>query len=314
MNAIGKTVRLFLADGTPGGLQTAEIINWTGLILTTHRTALGALVKRTDVKSTGVYLLIGEDPDALGGLKTYIGEADDVARRLIQHARPEENGGKDFWEHVVVITSKDSNLTKAHATFIESRLIDLARRAKRSTVTNGTKGFSTNLPVSDISDMEYFIEQVLIVLPVLGFDFLRATRPGGPTTSTAADAGIDDPKSSPLFRISSTHTDATAQEVDGEFIVREDSLARESWIGVETSYKKLRDAHESNGDLELTIDGNHMRFTRDVVFASVSAAAAVVLGRNANGRTEWKVENSQVTYAAWQESLVGDAGEATEDL
>lgn len=34
---------------------------------------------------------------------------------------------------------------------------------------------------------------------------------------------------------------------------------------------------------------------------SPSAAAAVVLDRNANGRTEWKVAGSKRTYHAWQE-------------
>ena len=28
--SIGKSVRLFVAEGTPGGLLTAEIMNWTG--------------------------------------------------------------------------------------------------------------------------------------------------------------------------------------------------------------------------------------------------------------------------------------------
>jgi hypothetical protein len=36
----GKSVRLFLADGTPGGLLTAEIMNWTGHLVTAPRSDL----------------------------------------------------------------------------------------------------------------------------------------------------------------------------------------------------------------------------------------------------------------------------------
>lgn len=34
--------------------------------------------------------------------------------------------------------------------------------------------------------------------------------------------------------------------------------------------------------------GEHLRFTQDYAFSSPSTAAAVVLGRSANGRTEWQ--------------------------
>ena len=38
------------------------------------------------------------------------------------------------------------------------------------------------------------------------------------------------------------------------------------------------------------IDSNFC-FTKDYIFTSPSLAAAVVMGRNANGRTEWKTED-----------------------
>jgi len=33
----GRSIRLFLVDGTPNGLLTAEITNWTGHVLTGPR-------------------------------------------------------------------------------------------------------------------------------------------------------------------------------------------------------------------------------------------------------------------------------------
>ena len=52
----------------------------------------------------------------------------------------------------------------------------------------------------------------------------------------------------------------------------------------------------------LVADGSeHLLFSDDYAFSSPSAAAAVVCGRQANGRTAWVVEGSGQTYAAWQD-------------
>jgi hypothetical protein len=134
----GKSVRLFLVDGTPGGLLTAEIMNWTGHIVAAPRSDLATLVKRPEASRTGVYILLGEDPEGIGGLLAYIGEGDDVSARLYKHSMPEESGGKDFWNRAIVITSKDTNLTKAHARYLESRFIGLSLEANRATLVNGT--------------------------------------------------------------------------------------------------------------------------------------------------------------------------------
>jgi hypothetical protein len=41
-------------------------------------------------------------------------------------------------------------------------------------------------------------------------------------------------------------------------------------------------------------------YTADIEFASPSAAAAVTLDRNANGRVEWRVRGTGQTLQAWQ--------------
>src|SRR5690625_7360910 len=94
----GRSIRLFLVDGTPNGLLTAEIMNWTGHVLTGPRSKLSELVQRPEAGRTGIYFLVGPDPDNSFKQLVYIGESDDVCTRLKQHNRPEEQGGKDFWE------------------------------------------------------------------------------------------------------------------------------------------------------------------------------------------------------------------------
>lgn len=120
----GKQIKLFLVDGTPGGLTTAEITNWTGHVLSARRSELADLLRRDECQHTGVYLLLGDDESAVGETRCYIGEADVVADRLRHHQRD-----KDFWDRVIVIRSKDTNLTKSHGRYLESRLIALATQA-----------------------------------------------------------------------------------------------------------------------------------------------------------------------------------------
>lgn len=122
---LGRSLRLFLVDGTPNGLLTAEIMNWTGHVLTGPRSKLSELVQRPECGRTGIYFLVGPDPENSLRSLVYIGETDDVGKRLKQHNRPEASGGKDFWERVCLVTSKDQNLTKAHAKYLESLLIHL---------------------------------------------------------------------------------------------------------------------------------------------------------------------------------------------
>jgi hypothetical protein len=64
----------------------------------------------------------------------------------------------------------------------------------------------------------------------------------------------------------------------------------------------LRQELIANGVLAL-VDGLY-RFTQDYSFSSPSTAAAVVLGRSANGRIEWK-DGQGRTLKALQEAEAG---------
>jgi hypothetical protein len=219
----GKQIKLFLVEGTPGALTTAEITNWTGHVLLARRSELAELVKRDEAQRTGAYILLGDDEAAIGNTRCYIGEADIVADRLRYHERD-----KDFWDRVVIITSKDANLTKAHGRYLESRLISLATRAGRVTRENNTAPTVPAMPEADASDMDHFVSQLQIVLPVLGINAIRVPLPKssapGPATATE----------SPIFRLrhNKIGVDAQAQQIDGEFTMLAGSLVVASWHGV----------------------------------------------------------------------------------
>ena len=324
--AKGRTLKLFLVDGEPNGLLTAEIMNWIGHVITGPRSRLGELILRPEGKRTGVYFLIGPDKGSGIGSQVYIGETDDIAQRLTSHNRPEEKGGRDFWEKVCVVTSKDANLTKGHVKYLESRLIRIAQQATRSELLNSTNPGYDNLPEADRSDMEFFLEQIRILLPVLGIDFLRQTPKTTPTRNESAQATVlnpqfamTTPQVSPIFlgNLKKHEITAKGQEINGEFVVFKGSRTRFDWEGADGTYKPLFRELVRIGVLGPTSDPRHREFTRDYAFSSPSAAAAVVTGRPANGRTHWISEGANETYATWQErrldKVLNESGNQAEE-
>lgn len=288
----GKQIRIFLVNGVPGGIRTAEIVNWTGSILVAPRGQLPEVANRREAMRTGVYCLIGPDPESPTRDKVYVGEGDSVFSRLVAHSKDES---KDFWTTVVICVSKDENLTKSHVRYLESRLIALTQAAGRAALANGTSPNGNPLPEADVSDMEYFLEQVQLVFPVLGFAFLH-------------------PVPSPVeYRIVFENSDvgirARAIESDGEFVVLKGSTARKDGAPSWVNYKDLRDDLVKVGKLKPNSNPEFLEFAEDVPFKSPSAAAAVVAGAARNGRLKWRVEGTGQTYADWQEERLQKAAD-----
>lgn len=261
----GKSVKLFLADGTPNGILTAEIINWTGHVLSAPRSKLAELIQRDECTKTGVYFLISHDPENPLYPRVYIGESDDVANRLKQHNRTEESGGKDFWEKVCLVTSKDQNLTKSHIKYLESRLMDIAKQNGQCQLENGTAHNYSRLPESDIADMEFFLEQIQIVLPVLGYDFLKDLKRPSYQQYLSKTYSFIEPEvdKTANFYLTSREVDANAQEIDGEFFVLKGSQVRKDVSQPNYTYmKNLRPRLFEKG----IIDPENFVFTQDYMF------------------------------------------------
>ncbi len=291
----GKHIELFLADGTPGGLTTAEIMNWTGHVLSARRSDMSVLTSRKELTGTCVYLLLGEDED--GSVRCYIGETDDFAARLRQH-----NTNKAFWDRVVVVTSKDANLTKAHGRYLESQLISLATRAGRVVLDNGTEPQIPALPEAHRSDMDYFIGQLQIILPVLGIDAIRVRETKVEPSTRQQDLV------SPVFHLQNKKlgVDARAQQIDGEFTVLAGSSLVADWHGVGKAdstvraYQSYRAQHQKLiADGSIVVANGIGTVAKDIVFGSPSTAGAIAQGRSCNGRISW-IADGGMTFGAWE--------------
>jgi len=295
-----RQIKLFLVDGSPAGIITAEVVNWTGKALAGPRARLGQLIRREEAGRTGVYLLIGPDPDRTSSLKAYVGEADNVRKRLLRH---EGDQSLDFFDRVAFVVSKDENLTKAHARFLESELIRIATEASAVSLANMTAPEAPRLPEADRSDMAFFIEQLQTVLPIVGFDLFRSVK-----RVAEGEGGIDPDV---MFELDTVGVRALAREGDSGFIILSGSTARlEGTSTFPRGYRGFRDQLIADGKLVETGEPGIYRFTTDVPCPSPTAAASIVLARTAGGPETWRVRGSGETYNEWRSANLQAQGKA----
>ncbi|GGX51316.1 hypothetical protein GCM10007385_19900 [Tateyamaria omphalii] len=295
-DTFGRTIQLFLVDGKPTGLRKATIHGWTGLLFVSGASAFGDLTAREEVDRTGVYILSGPDPEKAGATRVYIGSGNSVAERIKQSALK-----RDFWETAITVTTSDDDLSKGHAEYLEARLIELTSQAGRVTLDNGTQPDTSRrrLPEADVANMEQFLANLRIILPVIGLDMLKPQ----PRAVTQTVKPVEErTRGDVQFEIRhKSGVQATAVEEDGEFIVLEGSEARLETGYTQHSYSELKAKLIADGVL-FEQASDKLRFSKPWSFKSPSAAAAIVLDRSSNGRIEWKVKGSKQTYHDWQQA------------
>lgn len=269
MSQFGITIQIFIPSGNPDGMKVIEKSQWTGIGLYFPRSVFTDVLKREELSRTGVYILW--DPTGDGQLpRAYIGEGGSLTDRFISHIK-----NKEFWTHGVAFTNKDQNLNKAHVKYLEARLVELATKAKKCKLDNNQTPQLPTLSEADTANTELYLENLLQCLPIVGIHCFEQSK-------------FQDQINILLFASTKTIKASGYEDVDG-FIVRSGS-------GIVKSESKTIPPHVS-GIRKILLenkvvhdDGGKYEFIEDYKFSSPSTAAGVVLGRSANGRTEWKDE------------------------
>jgi uncharacterized protein DUF4357 len=291
----GRALELFFVDGNPDGMATAEVFNWTGHVLRIPRTRLAEGLRRGEAGQTGIYLLIGADDE---GPLAYIGEAENVARRLVQHARD-----KDWWDLAVIITTTGDALNKAHVKYLESRLVEAAHLAGSMRIANSNAPPRSSLNEAATANMESFLETLHMTLPAIRVDVFETRIRSTPSAENSKAGGAVTE-----FTISnpSKNFQATARLVDGELVVLAGAQMRASasFPPSMASLARKRAALESSGDIKQ--GGGFDILLRNYAFASPSGASDFVLGRATSGPKEWKLPDGR-SYAEWEADQLGKA-------
>jgi len=268
----GYSIRIYLPDGIADGLKIVEKSNWSGRGVVCPRALFADSKSRAEFSQTGVYILIGPS-DSIDVPMIYVGQGDPVRRRLEDH-----QSKKDFWTKAVFFVSKGENLNKAHIGHLESRLIKMAKEANRASLDNQNEPALPSLSEMDVADAEGFLDEILLCLPVLGVTVFNKPE------KTSEQKGK-------LF-LNGKSASAEGCETPEGFLVFRGAKARiHKTPSIHKYMVELRENLIERKVFEK--DGEQLLLTQDYSFSSPSTAAAVIMGRNANGRIEWKDSNGK---------------------
>ena len=299
----GRSIRIYLADGSASGIRHAEVVNWTGQAIVCPRTRVAELKGWEESQRPGVYFLMGDDPEGSRPL-VYVGEAENVYGRLKQHATDPK---KDFFDQVLLFTSKDANLTKAHVKYLESRVVEQVKTVDRVSLFNGNTPPRPALPRPDRDAMEEFLGPMRLLMAALGFFALQPL-----SKRTDASAGNDADSDGPSGPLASTllyltipkrGVTATGLSTDEGFVVQKGSVgSSEVRASMLKGWKNIRQKLVEEG--AITLDGAALRYERDVLFSSPTAAASVTSGGVWGGRAGWKNQAGR-TLGELEDELLG---------
>lgn len=269
----GKTISLFLIEGDPNKRWVCVLSNWNGKAYKIPRIDVKRCGDRKDLAACGVYFLFGKSDSDEKGI-VYIGEAENVYERLKQH---DASNGKDFWNECIVYISKDNRLNKAHIKYLEHRCYLLAKEADRYYIENSSIPADASLTEAEQAEMEEFLYNICMINNVLGHKVLEPL-----VTEVVNDT---EPVKQILYIQAARGANARGMQTNEGFVVLKgsqvaDTITRSCPKQICTLRQKL---------IESGIIDANWTFTENRVFSSPSTAASVVMGRSANGLTEWRI-------------------------
>ena len=154
-------------DNDASGRWSADLDNWNGKAYKIPHTDLNKCNDLKGINGPGVYFLFGKD-DGEDKPFIYIGEVDNVIKRLSQLHTFESNG-ESYWTEAVIFITNDGYLEKCRVKYLENRFHSLAVEANRYIVKNGNTPTQSNLDISVRDSLETFIENAKLVLSALRY-------------------------------------------------------------------------------------------------------------------------------------------------
>ena len=293
--AFSKTIQLYIFDGNPNGRIMCELSNWNGKAIKIPRIEVAAC-KREDITQAGVYFLFCKEDDDSNSV--YIGEAENVKERLMQHLR-DYNSEKEkyYWSTAIIFIGRDLN--KALIRYLENRFVEIARELKRYLVLTKNTYRNTVMKESQIAAMEEFIENVKVLLGALGFKVLE---PLDKPDKSKNDRSDKEQNKELKLHLERTIKDVGKIEADGirtseGFVVLQGSHV--SPIDDDTISTSLKEQRK-----KANIESGILK--EDILFSSPSYAAMFVIGKSANGLTSWKTSDGRSLKDIENSEMIGE--------
>jgi len=260
----GFSIKTFLADGEPEGLQIIEHSQWIGRGMIIPRSKFNEHARRAETDGTGIFILAG--PSASTGVeRVFVGQTAHLRERL------DEIRAKGFWNRMIVLTADGQRLHRGHAEYIEARLIQVARELKTCEIDNPEVSHMPSLSEPDAADADFFCDQLVLLMPVMGVSAFKSA----PVLKDQIE-----------LRLSGKGVVSTGFSAAGNFVVEEGSTAtRQDAESCPGHILDLRRSLLERG--VLSEDGKLFRFTQDFAFDSAAQAATLVLAEMSKGGA-WK--------------------------
>lgn len=275
----GKTIKIFLIDGEPNGRLTCELSNWTGKAFRIPRNKIKISADRSELENTGIYILFGKSTDNNKDL-AYIGEGEEIYKRITQHI-----SGKDFWNEVIVFISKDDNLNKAHIKYLENRLYETAKKVNRYDLVNSNIPTKPSISESDRAEMEEFAENIKLLTNTLGYNIFEELIHENQT--------FEEQEKNTFYIRATRGANAKGQITNEGFVVLKGSEIADT-VTTSLNQSIINFRQRLIDEQKIINTHNKLVFTEDYLFSSPSTAAAIVMGRSANGLTEWKLSDGRI--------------------
>ena len=284
----GKTIQIYLTDGEPTGIRTAELTTSISKAVIVPRKRVGEADKRDELRQPGLYFLFGFEDEP----RVYIGKSIDCMMRLKQH-----NGDKtkEFWNIAVAFITKDNSFNPTHLDFLENMAITQAKGANRFTVHNSV--LPVNFPISNSMKDECadHFDAMTLLLGTLGFPVFKAVN----------DAVNDDSTLNQTFVIDRRGANAKGRMTDEGFVILAGSIAP---VNVTSSFPDAKKAYRQKlidkGVIE--VRGDQLVFLENVLMGTPSGTSTLVLGASSNGWIEWKTQDGKTLDAATKEAKASE--------
>lgn len=270
-----KVIELILNDGTPNGITIAELSNWNGKAIKIPRKDVEDC-NRSDIKQPGIYFLFckddGEEKDSV-----YIGESENVKKRLTQHIRDYNSEKEKYYWHTALIITSDK-LTKTMIRYLEYQFVDICKICNRYKCLTKNRHQNTVLTEAQESTTEEFIDNVKILISTLGFKVFE------PLVETDFKTGSV--KSKILYLETIGGAKGIGTKSPEGFVLLKGSIINDGIVGSAPDYvRKLREQYQIEGKIR------NNKTTEDILFTSPSSAGSFVTGNSISGPLNWKDEN-----------------------
>jgi hypothetical protein len=145
-----------------------------------------------------------------------------------------------------------------------------------------------SLSAAEEAFAENFLDDILLCLPIMGYSLFEDP------AAAAANAG---PTGAVTLFLKSKGVAASGVDTPSGFVVRMGSKAVGDDKVVPSMAEYIPHVKDRRDQLilqgVLAADGDAFVFTQDYTFGSPSTAASVVMGRNSNGRIDWKTADGK---------------------